>query len=110
MLESGIPPDNPAMESATRWLIDKQILRGGDWQVKAPETPPGGWAFEFANNNYPDIDDVSEVLIALKMARLPAMRTNVASPPWKGASPGSWACRAPTAGGPPSTRITTVPT
>ena len=71
MLESGIPPDNPAMESATRWLIDKQILRGGDWQVKAPETPPGGWAFEFANNNYPDIDDVSEVLIALKMARLP---------------------------------------
>ena len=71
MLESGISPDVESMQTATRWLLDKQILHGGDWQVKAPDTPPGGWAFEFANNNYPDIDDVAEVLIALNMARLP---------------------------------------
>ena len=71
MLESGIPANHPDMESATRWLIEKQILTGGDWQVKAPKTPPGGWAFEFDNNNYPDIDDVSEVLMALHLARLP---------------------------------------
>ena len=71
MLESGVPANNPDMESATRWLIDRQILQGGDWQVKAPDIPPGGWAFEFANDNYPDIDDVSEVLIALNLARLP---------------------------------------
>ena len=71
MLESGVPADHPTMEIATRWLIDKQILTGGDWQVKAPETPPGGWAFEFSNNNYPDIDDVAEVLMALNLARLP---------------------------------------
>ncbi|MQF69004.1 squalene--hopene cyclase [SAR202 cluster bacterium AD-804-J14_MRT_500m] len=71
MLESGISPNHPAMERSTRWLIDKQILQGGDWQIKAPQTPPAGWAFEFANNNYPDIDDVSEVIMALHLARLP---------------------------------------
>ncbi len=71
MLESGVPSDDSAMQDSTRWLLEKQILHGGDWQVKAPDTPPGGWAFEFANNNYPDIDDVAEVLIALNMARLP---------------------------------------
>ncbi len=71
MLESGAAPDDPAMQTAARWLVDKQILRGGDWQVKAPDTPPGGWAFEFANNNYPDIDDVAEALIGLSMSSLP---------------------------------------
>lgn len=71
MLDSGLPSDDPSMQASARWLLGKQILHGGDWQVKAPDTPPGGWAFEFANNNYPDIDDVSEILIALNMARLP---------------------------------------
>ena len=71
MLESNVSSHNPAMEQCTRWLIDSQSLNGGDWQVKAPNTPPGGWAFEFANRNYPDIDDAAEVIIALNMARLP---------------------------------------
>ena len=38
---------------ATRWLVDKQILVGGDWQVQAPQVQPGGWAFEFHNNLLP---------------------------------------------------------
>ena len=45
--------------------LQKQIHQGGDWQVKNPDTTPGGWAFEFANDHYPDIDDSAEVLIAI---------------------------------------------
>ena len=37
----------------------------GDWAVKLPHVKPGGWAFEYANNSYPDIDDTAVALIAL---------------------------------------------
>jgi squalene-hopene/tetraprenyl-beta-curcumene cyclase len=58
-------------ESARRaadWLLDKEIRRKGDWCVKRPALPPGGWAFEFANEFYPDIDDTAMVLLALEHA------------------------------------------
>ena len=71
LAESGIRPDDPMLESATRWLVDRQILAGGDWQVQAPELQPGGWAFEFHNNCYPDIDDTAEVVLALRLGKLP---------------------------------------
>ena len=68
---SGLPPEHPAMVRATDWLLSKQIFKSGDWAVKCPKLLPGGWAFEFVNNWYPDIDDSSMVLVALKegMAR-----------------------------------------
>jgi squalene-hopene/tetraprenyl-beta-curcumene cyclase len=69
--DSGLPGDHPALQRAARWLLGKQIRTGGDWQVKSRQTPPGGWAFEFANALYPDIDDTAEVLIALRRVRLP---------------------------------------
>ena len=71
LAESGIPAADPMLESATRWLVDKQILVGGDWQVQAPQVQPGGWAFEFHNNCYPDIDDSAEVVLALRLGMLP---------------------------------------
>ncbi len=71
LAESGLPPTDPMLESATRWLVDKQILVGGDWQVQAPQLQPGGWAFEFHNNCYPDIDDTAEVVLALRLGKLP---------------------------------------
>ena len=37
----------------------------GDWSVRRPDVAPGGWAFEFANDGYPDIDDTAEVVLAL---------------------------------------------
>ncbi len=40
----------------------------GDWAVRRPKLAPGGWAFEFANDNYPDIDDTAEVVLALRGA------------------------------------------
>ena len=38
----------------------------GDWTVRRPSLDPGGWAFEFENDNYPDIDDTAEVVPALR--------------------------------------------
>ncbi len=71
LAESGVPETDPMLESAVRWLVSKQILVGGDWQVQAPRLQPGGWAFEFNNNYYPDIDDTAEVVLALRLGRLP---------------------------------------
>ena len=40
--------------------------------MRRPELAPGGWAFEFDNDIYPDIDDTAEVVLALRRARSPA--------------------------------------
>jgi len=64
LLESGISPEHPALEKTARWLISQQILTGGDWQLKN-SSPPGGWAFEFFNSRYPDVDDSAVVLNVL---------------------------------------------
>ena len=71
LLDSGMAPDHPALQQATRWLIKEQILTGGDWQVKARAVEPGGWAFEFENDLYPDIDDTSVIIMDLAEVRLP---------------------------------------
>ncbi len=49
---------------ATDWLLAREIRRKGDWSVKRPYTEPSGWAFEFHNDWYPDIDDTAMVLLA----------------------------------------------
>ncbi len=72
LLDSGADPQGPMTVDAARWLLDQQIRDGGDWQVQAREAEPGGWAFEFHNNKYPDIDDTAEVIMALDRVRLPA--------------------------------------
>jgi squalene-hopene/tetraprenyl-beta-curcumene cyclase len=70
LLESGVAETDPMIQKATCWLLDQQILESGDWQVRAKTADPGGWAFEFHNNWYPDIDDSAEVIMALNLARL----------------------------------------
>ncbi len=54
---------------AADWLIAREVRRKGDWSVKRPDLEPSGWAFEFANEHYPDIDDTAMVLLALLHAR-----------------------------------------
>ncbi|MFQ5813606.1 MAG: squalene--hopene cyclase [Anaerolineae bacterium] len=71
LLDSGLPPDHPALVNAGRWLLREQIMGGGDWQVKVKGVRPGGWAFEFENDLYPDTDDAAEVMIALLRTKLP---------------------------------------
>ncbi len=65
LADAGVPSDDPALVRATDWLLDQQILARGDWAIKRPRLDPGGWAFEFENANYPDIDDTAEVALAL---------------------------------------------
>ena len=69
--EAGLPPDHPALVNAARWLLDRQIVGPGDWQVNNPGVKAAGWAFEFSNDFYPDLDDTAFVLIALKGVRYP---------------------------------------
>lgn len=66
MQEAGVPADNPALTKAAQWLLDLEVRRKGDWQIKAPELEPGGWAFEFINDWYPDVDDSGFVMLAIK--------------------------------------------
>ena len=64
MGEAGVK-DDPRLTRAADWLISKEVRRKGDWSIKRPDTEPSGWAFEFANEFYPDIDDTAMVLLAL---------------------------------------------
>ena len=75
---AGLPLEHPAMTQATSWLLAQQIFKPGDWCVKCPDLPPGGWAFEFHNNWYPDVDDSSMVLVALKEGLADAARHEAA--------------------------------
>ncbi len=68
---AGLPPDHPALVRAGLWLCDRQVFVPGDWQVRRPQLEPGGWAFEFDNVHYPDIDDTAMVLLALNSLQLP---------------------------------------
>ena len=48
------------------WLFDRPPSpTARDWAVRRPHLEPAGWAFEFANDMYPDIDDTAEVVLAL---------------------------------------------
>jgi squalene-hopene/tetraprenyl-beta-curcumene cyclase len=69
--EAGLPADHPALIKAAEWTLSKQILGGGDWQVKNKDAEPGGWAFEFRNDFYPDVDDTAFVLMALQRVKYP---------------------------------------
>ncbi len=70
LLESGLPSDDPMVRRSAAWLIDQQVLTGGDWQIRTKDVEPGGWAFEFHNNCYPDIDDAATVVMSLALADL----------------------------------------
>ncbi len=70
LMEAGLPSDHPALARAGSWLLSKQTRRPGDWRLKAPRTPAGGWAFQFENEFYPDVDDTAVVLMALRKFRL----------------------------------------
>jgi squalene-hopene/tetraprenyl-beta-curcumene cyclase len=59
----------PALKECANWLLSKEIRRKGDWSVKRPNTEPSGWAFEFRNDHYPDIDDTAMVVLSFKHAR-----------------------------------------
>jgi squalene-hopene/tetraprenyl-beta-curcumene cyclase len=64
--------DQAALNAATEaldWLKDEQLLdEPGDWRVDRPQLKGGGWAFQFANDYYPDLDDTAVVAWAMHQA------------------------------------------
>jgi squalene-hopene/tetraprenyl-beta-curcumene cyclase len=62
---AGLSRSHPAVHRAVDWIVGEQIERGGDWRVKVPLRECGGWAFEFDNDIYPDVDDTAIVVLAL---------------------------------------------
>jgi squalene-hopene/tetraprenyl-beta-curcumene cyclase len=65
LADAGLSPEDPVLRSAARYLLGEEITTPGDWSLRRPHVEPSGWAFEFHNDNYPDIDDAAEVLLAL---------------------------------------------
>ena len=60
----------PAAKQGLDWLKPRQVLDlKGDWAVKRPGLRPGGWAFQYNNDYYPDLDDTAVVVMAMDRAR-----------------------------------------
>jgi squalene-hopene/tetraprenyl-beta-curcumene cyclase len=74
LLDAGVPGDHPPVVRAATWLLGEEIRGPGDWAVRRPSLPPGGWAFEFDNDGYPDVDDTAEVILALRRVDHPEVR------------------------------------
>jgi squalene-hopene/tetraprenyl-beta-curcumene cyclase len=69
VMEAGVDRDDRRIAQASRWLRDRQILESvGDWADRRPGLAPGGWAFQYANPHYPDVDDTAVVVMALHRA------------------------------------------
>jgi squalene-hopene/tetraprenyl-beta-curcumene cyclase len=66
LLDAGVEPEHPAVQRAAAWLVAREVTIRGDWAVRRPRLAPGGFPFEYANDNYPDIDDTAEVVMALR--------------------------------------------
>ena len=69
LADAGLPADHPALMTSAAWVLREEIWQAGDWQVRRPHTAPGGWAFEFDNDNYADTDDTAEVILALRRTK-----------------------------------------
>ena len=69
LAESGLSPDHPSLQRAADWLVAKEVRIRGDWTVNNPHTEASGWAFEYNNVYYPDVDDTAMVLMALRLVR-----------------------------------------
>jgi len=67
LVESGVSPEDPALQKAAEWLISKEVQIRGDWAKNNSYPEASGWAFEYNNVYYPDTDDTAMVLMALRL-------------------------------------------
>ena len=69
---------NPALTRAYDWLKGKQLLdEPGDWRISKPDLAGGGWAFQFENPYYPDVDDTAVVGFAMAESGLPNLDESI---------------------------------
>jgi squalene-hopene/tetraprenyl-beta-curcumene cyclase len=70
MLEEGGDAAEDAARRGLDWLLPKQVLDlKGDWAAKQPDVRPGGWAFQYNNAHYPDLDDTAVVVMSMDRQR-----------------------------------------
>jgi squalene-hopene/tetraprenyl-beta-curcumene cyclase len=70
LLEAGGEAAERRALDALEWLKPRQVLDvKGDWADEKPDVRPGGWAFQYNNAHYPDLDDTAVVVMALDRAR-----------------------------------------
>jgi squalene-hopene/tetraprenyl-beta-curcumene cyclase len=69
MLEAGGEANIASADAALDWLKPRQVLDiKGDWAEERPDVRPGGWAFQYNNAHYPDLDDTAVVVMAMDRA------------------------------------------
>ncbi|MEA2934847.1 MAG: squalene-hopene/tetraprenyl-beta-curcumene cyclase [Variibacter sp.] len=69
LLEAGGEANTAAATRALTWLAPLQLLDlKGDWAVARPKVRPGGWAFQYANPHYPDLDDTAVIMMGMDRA------------------------------------------
>ncbi|MDO8397418.1 MAG: squalene--hopene cyclase [Bradyrhizobium sp.] len=70
LIEAGSEAALAPAKQGLDWLKPRQVLDvKGDWAVKRPDVRPGGWAFQYNNDYYPDLDDTAVVVMAMDRAR-----------------------------------------
>jgi len=70
MMEAGGEAATSSAKRGLDWLVPKQVLDlEGDWAVKRPNVRPGGWAFQYNNAHYPDLDDTAVVVMSMDRMR-----------------------------------------
>jgi squalene-hopene/tetraprenyl-beta-curcumene cyclase len=66
LLEAGSERARASAQSGLDWLVPRQVLDvAGDWAEQRPNVRPGGWAFQYNNAHYPDLDDTAVVAMAM---------------------------------------------
>jgi squalene-hopene/tetraprenyl-beta-curcumene cyclase len=69
LMEAGATSSTRTLQRALDWIAERQVLDVvGDWVRARPDVRPGGWAFEYRNDHYPDVDDTAAILCALHRA------------------------------------------
>ena len=70
LLEAGGPEAEQAAGRGVEWLLTREITEvRGDWAWQRPHLKPGGWAFQYENAHYPDVDDTAVVVLAMDRHR-----------------------------------------
>jgi squalene-hopene/tetraprenyl-beta-curcumene cyclase len=71
LIEAGGDADLDAAGKGLTWLRPLQELEiAGDWAVSRPGLRPGGWAFQYGNPHYPDLDDTAVIVMAMERWQL----------------------------------------
>src|SRR6202000_224207 len=85
LMEAGSPAANASALETLKWLKPLQVLDvAGDWAREKPDVRPGGWAFQYRNDHYPDLDDTAVVVMAMDRAQKRGLISSDGAPAARG--------------------------